>query len=284
MSQKRVLAIHDISCVGKCSLTVALPIISSTGVECTVIPTAVLSTHTGGFTDFTYRDLTDDIVSIVNHWMTLGLRFDAIYTGFLGSFQQIAVIDDILDRLKKDTMIIVDPVMADNGKLYTTFPSKFPKEMRKICSKADVLIPNITEATFLLNEEYIDGPYSLEYIDELMKKLTDLGPKKIVLTGVFFDDKKIGVTTYDAKTCEESYYFSDRIPGYYYGTGDIFGSAVVAALVNGRNLSDASRIAVDFTFESINRTYNAKTDVRFGVNFEKGIEKFIKDVTRYPEF
>lgn len=279
-----MLAIHDISCVGRCSLTVALPIISSTGIECTVIPTTILSTHTGGFTDFTYRDLTGDITPIINHWMTLGLRFDAIYTGFLGSFRQIAIIADILDRLKKNTMIIIDPVMADNGKLYTTFPSKFPIEMRKICSKADVLIPNITEATFLLNEEYIDGPYSLEYIDELMKKLTVFGPKKIVLTGVFFDDKKIGVTTYDAKTCEKSYHFSDRIPGYYYGTGDIFGSAVVAALVNGRNLSDASKIAVDFTVESINRTYNAKTDVRFGVNFEKGIEKFIKDVAGNPKF
>ncbi|MCQ2052572.1 MAG: pyridoxamine kinase [archaeon] len=284
MSQKRVLAIHDISCFGRCSLTVALPIISSTGVECTVIPTAVLSTHTGGFTDFTYRDLTDDIVPIVNHWKTLGIRFDAIYTGFLGSFQQIAIVADIFDKLKKNTVVVVDPVMADNGKLYTIFPSEFPIEMRKLCSKADVLIPNITEATLLLNEEYIDGPYSLEYIDGLMKKLTILGPKKIVLTGVFFDDKKIGVATYDAETCEKSYYFSDRIPGYYHGTGDVFSSAVVAALVNRINLSDASRIAVDFTVGSIKRTYNVKTDTRFGVDFEEGIEQFIRDVVSDSKF
>ena len=278
MAQKRVLAIHDISCFGRCSLTVALPIISAVGAECTVIPTAVLSTHTGGFTGFTYRDLTEDIVPIVDHWKTLDLKFDAIYTGFLGSFEQIAIVADTFDRLKEDTMIVVDPVMADNGKLYAIFPPEFPMEMKKVCSKADVLMPNITEATLLLGEEYVEGPYTPEYIEGLMERLTTLGPKKIVLTGVYFDDVKLGAATYDADTGEKSYYFCDKIPGYYHGTGDVFGSAVVASLIRGRSLPDASRIAVDFTVGSIQRTFDAKSDIRFGVDFEEGIPQLIEDV------
>ena len=278
MSQKRVLAIHDISCFGRCSLTVALPIISSVGAECTVMPTAVLSTHTGGFTGFTYRDLTEDIVPIVDHWKTLDLKFDSIYSGFLGSFEQIAIVADTFDRLKENTLIVVDPVMADNGKLYAIFPPEFPMEMRKVCSKADVLMPNITEAVLLLGEEYVEGPYTPEYIEGLMQRLTTLGPRKIVLTGVYFDDAKLGAATYDADTGEKSYYFCDKIPGYYHGTGDVFGSAVVAALIRGRSLPDASRIAVDFTVGSIRRTFDAKTDIRFGVDFEEGIPQLIEDV------
>ena len=278
MAQKRVLAIHDISCFGRCSLTVALPIISSVGAECTVIPTAVLSTHTGGFTGFTYRDLTEDIIPIVDHWKTLDLKFDAIYTGFLGSFEQIAIVADTIDRLDENTMIVVDPVMADNGQLYKIFPKEFPMEMRKVCSRADVLMPNITEATLLLGEEYVEGPYTPDYIEGLMKRLTTLGPRKIILTGVFFDDAKLGAATYDADTDEKSYYFCDKIPGYYHGTGDVFGSAVVGALIRGRSLPDASRIAVDFTVGSIKRTYEAKTDIRFGVDFEEGIPQLIEDV------
>ncbi len=283
MSQKRVLAIHDISCFGRCSLTVALPIISAVGAECTVIPTAVLSTHTGGFTGFTYRDLTEDIVPIVDHWKTLDLKFDAIYTGFLGSFEQIAIVADTFDRLDDNTMIVVDPVMADNGKLYSIFPPEFPMEMRKVCSKADVLMPNITEATLLLGEEYKEGPYTPEYIEGLMERLTTLGPRKIILTGVFFDDVKLGAATYDADTGERSYYFCDKIPGYYHGTGDVFGSAVVASLIRGRTLPEASRIAVDFTVGSIRRTYDAKTDIRFGVDFEEGIPQLIDDVLEDDE-
>lgn len=280
MSQKRVLAIHDISCFGRCSLTVALPIISAVGAECTVIPTAVLSTHTGGFTGYTYRDLTEDIVPIVDHWKTLDLKFDAIYTGFLGSFEQIGIVSDTFDRLRNDnTLIVVDPVMADGGKLYPIFDKEFPKEMRKLCAKADVIMPNVTEATLMLGEEYKEGPYSPEYVEGLLRRLADIGASKIVLTGISFDEKKLGAATYDKSTGEISYYFCDRIPGYYHGTGDVFGSAVVASLITGRSLPDASRIAVDYTVGSIQRTFDAKTDIRFGVNFEEGISELIEDIT-----
>ena len=277
MVQKRVLAVHDISCVGKCSLTVALPIISSAGIECTVMPTAVLSTHTGGFTGYTYRDLTDDLMPILDHWKSLDIRFDSIYTGFLGSFEQIDIVSKLFGELKgKDTIIVVDPVMADNGKLYAIFNKDFPAGMRRLCEKADVIIPNITEAALLLGEEYIEGPYSKEYIEGLLKRLGGIGAKKIILTGVFFDKGHLGAAAYDAEAGTISYSFQDLIPGYYHGTGDVFGSVVVSALMNGADLAEANETAVEFTAESIKRTKDAGTDIRFGVNFEEGLGKLTK--------
>ena len=277
--QQRVAAIHDISCFGRCSLTVALPIISSAGIECSVIPTAVLSTHTGGFTGFTYRDLTDDIAPIVDHWKTLDLKFDGIYTGFLGSFEQIDIVSDTFDRLRdENTLIVVDPVMADNGVLYPIFPENFPQGMRKICSKADVVIPNITEACLLLGEEYREGPYTKDYIESLLRRLSDLGPEKVILTGVHFDGKELGAAAYDAGTGSIDYAFRDRIPGYYHGTGDVFGSAAVTALISGKSLAEANRIAVNFTVGSLLRTKEAGTDIRFGVDFESGISELLKEL------
>ena len=277
--QKRVLAIHDISCFGRCSLTVALPIISSAGVETTVMPTAVLSTHTGGFEGFTYRDLTDDIVPVVNHWKTLDLSFDAIYTGFLGSFEQIDIVKNVFSDLKTDgTMIAVDPVMADNGVLYSIFPKNFPEGMRRLCSKADIIMPNITEAVLMLGKEYTEGPYTREYIESLLRELAKIGSRKVVLTGVYFDDAELGAACYDSETSEIGYAFSKRIEGYYHGTGDVFGSVLVSSLVNGKTLKRSIEIAVDFTARSIQRTKDAGTDIRFGVNFEAGIPKLIKDL------
>lgn len=276
--QKRVAAVHDISCFGKCSLTVALPIISAAGIETAVIPTAVLSTHTGGFTGFTYRDLTEDIEPIVKHWKSLDLKFDAIYTGFLGSFEQIEIVIRLFDELSENTLIVVDPVMADNGVLYKIFPSDFPKGMRKLCAKADVIIPNITEATLMLGEEYKEGPYDKAYIEGLLQRLGTIGAKKIVLTGVFFNDTELGAASYDVETKEIGYAFANRIEGYYHGTGDVFGSALVGALMNDKSLNDSMRIAVDLTVGSIIRTKEAGTDIRFGVNFEEGIPKYVRDL------
>lgn len=279
MNQKRVAAIHDISCFGRCSLTVALPIISAAGVETSVIPTAVLSTHTGGFTGFTYRDLTDDIFPIVEHWRTLDLRFDSIYTGFLGSFEQIDIVSRTFDSLSSDdTIVVVDPVMADNGKLYTIFPEDFPQGMRKLCAKADVIIPNITEATLMLNEEYVEGPYTKDYIESLLERLGKIGARKVVLTGVFFNPDELGAASYDTEMGEVGYAFSERIEGYYHGTGDVFGSALVGAMMNGKDINEAMRIAVDFTAGSIRRTKDAGTDIRFGVDFEHGIARYIEDL------
>jgi len=278
-TQKRVAAIHDISCFGRCSLTVALPIISAAGIETSVIPTAVLSTHTGGFTGFTYRDLTEDIRKIVDHWVSLNLKFDAIYTGFLGSFEQIDIIIETFDRLGNEkTMTIVDPVMADNGELYKIFPKDFPAGMRRLCEKADVIMPNITEAVLMLNEEYKEGPYTEEYIEGLLMRLGMIGAKRVVLTGVYFNEKELGAASYDIATGKVFYSFADRIPGYYHGTGDVFGSALTASLMNGLSLKKAVEIAVAFTAGSIKRTYDAGTDIRFGVNSEAGLRKLSADI------
>lgn len=277
--QKRVAAIHDISGFGKCSLTVALPILSAAGIETSVIPTAVLSTHTGGFTGFTYRDLTSDLRAFADHWKSLDIRFDALYSGFLGSFEQLEIITEIFARFKeKDNIILVDPVMADNGVLYPIFTPDFARGMAGLCRKADILVPNLTEAALVLDEPYQEGPYTKEYIEHLLKSLSHLGPKKIVLTGVHFNDEELGAATYDKETDTIGYAMEKRIPGYYHGTGDVFGSALLSAILNGFTLNESAAIAVRFTTASIRRTADAKTDIRFGVNFEQSIPEFLKDL------
>ena len=274
--QKRVAAIHDISCFGKCSLTVALPILSAAGIETSVIPTAVLSTHTGGFTGFTYRDLTEDILPVVSHWQTLPITFDALYTGFLGSFQQIDLMIDVFRRLKtKDTLVLVDPVMADHGQLYKIFPANFPEGMKKLCAVADCIVPNMTEAALLLGEPYAEGPYTQAYIESLVKRLSDLGPERVVLTGVYFEETRLGAAAYDARTGQLDFLFGERIDGMYHGTGDVFASALLSGLLHNRSLSEATQLAVDFTVGSIARTKAAGTDIRFGVNFEEGIPMLV---------
>ena len=249
----------------------ALPIISAAGVECSVLPTAVLSTHTGGFTGFTYRDLTEDISPIVAHWQALHLKLDGIYTGFLGSFEQIRLVGDAFSALAdKDTLLVVDPVMADGGKLYTIFDETFPPAMKKLCSRADVILPNMTEAAFMLGEDYVEGPYTHEYVESLLHRLArEIPVKYIVLTGVHFDGEELGAALYDAAADDVKYILGANIPGSYHGTGDVFGSAFVGAAVSGRSMAEAVRIAVDYTVECIAWTKEAGTDIRYGVNFER---------------
>jgi pyridoxine kinase len=277
--QKKVVAIHDISGFGKCSLTVALPIISAAGIEANAMPTAVLSTHTGGITGYTYRDLTEDLRPFSAHWKSLGIQFDAMYSGFLGSFEQLDIVSDFFKDFKTDNnIILVDPVMADNGELYKIFSPDFALGMKKLCKQADIIVPNLTEAALLAEESYNPGPYAKEYIEDLLKKLSHIGPRQIVLTGVFFNENELGAATYDRATGKISYVFEKRIPGYYHGTGDIFGSALISAILNGFDLTQSAQIAVNFTTASIRRTAEAKTDIRFGVNFEQSIPGFLRDL------
>lgn len=278
--QKRVVAIHDISGFGRCSLTVALPIISAAGIETSVIPTAVLSTHTGGIKGYTYLDLTDEIMPFAKHWKTLDLKFDGIYTGYVGSIHQLEILCDVFDMLKsEETLIVVDPVMADHGKLYKTFSEDFPMEMKKLASKADIIVPNMTEAVFMLGRPYEEGPYTESYIEDLLKDLSQLA-KKVVLTGVYYDVHQLGAASYDVEKNQVHHAFEERIEGHYHGTGDVFGSALVAALIRGLGLERAARIAVDYTVASIKRTWLAGTDDRFGVNFEEGIGSFVEQLNK----
>lgn len=276
---KRVAAIHDLSGFGKCSLTVALPILSAAGLEASALPTAVLSTHTGGIEGYTYTDLTGELAPIMHHWKSLGIGFDAIYSGFLGSFEQVEIVKEFFRLFKtENNLILVDPVMADNGELYKLFTSDFVKGMKSLCEKADIIVPNLTEAALLLGEPYKPGPYTKAYIEGILRKLSDLGPRRIVLTGVYFNEDDLGAATYDRETYHTGYAFVPKIPGYYHGTGDIFASALLAALLNDFNLEEAAGIAVRFTAASILKTHEAQTDYRFGVNFEQSLPGFLKEL------
>lgn len=276
--QKCALAVHDISCVGKCSLTVALPVISAAGIETSVLPTSILSTHTGGFDGYTFLDLTDEITRIEDHWSSLGIRFDAIYTGYLGSKRQINIVKSLFDRFAtEDTLILVDPVMADNGKLYAGFDESFPGEMAELCKLADVIVPNITEALFMLGEEYIPGPYTQNYIEALLGRLGNAFGGKIVLTGVSFNSDQLGAAGFDAKTHEISYSMKNVIPGYFHGTGDVFGSGLLSALLSNLSLSESVKAAVDFTVDSINFT-STDRDPKYGVRFEAALPGLMKNI------
>jgi len=283
-AQKHILAVHDISCIGRVSLTVALPVISAAGITTSVMPTAVLSTHTGEFTGYTYRDLTSDMLPIADHWQTLATRFDAIYTGYLGSPEQLKIVAELVQRFKTDnTLVVIDPVMADHGRLYAGFSSDFPQGMEGLCACADVITPNITEALLMLGKPYQQGPYSREYVQNILEGLAkskDTGKetngveyctkcRRVVLTGVYFNDQEYGAAAYDNGNIH--FAFGQRFPGHYHGTGDLFASVLTAALVRGNALSRAVDIAVAFTAKSIERTYRAGADVKYGVNFEMGL-------------
>ncbi|WP_035356730.1 pyridoxamine kinase [Acetobacterium malicum] len=277
IKQKRVAAIHDISCVGRCSLTVALPIISAAGFDTSVLPTAVLSTHTGGFENFTYRDLTDDIRPISDHWQSLNLEFDALYSGFLGSFEQIDLVAHLFDTFQSEkNLTLVDPVMADHGELYSIYTPEMAKGMTTLCAKADIIVPNLTEAAFLLDEPYVGEDYDQNYVEELLVKLSQLGSKKVVVTGISFDPSQLGAATYDTETRIFDYAFNDRVSDYFHGTGDIFGSTLLSGLLNDFNLKESTQIAVDYTRECILKTVELGQEKRYGVCFERAIPYLIK--------
>lgn len=268
---KRIVTIQDISCVGKCSLTVALPIISACGVETSVIPTAVLSTHTA-FNGFTFCDLTDEIEPIAKHWKEENISFDAIYTGYLGSFRQLQLINSFINDFKtEDNIVFIDPVMGDNGKLYPGFTQDFADSMAKLCGNADVIVPNLTEACFMLHEDYIENGYSEEYIKNILIKLTGLGCKNAVLTGVSFEEGKLGVMVYNKETKEFSSYFTEKINVSFHGTGDVFSSACVGALMKGLSLEGALKTAANYTVASIAATVKEENHNWYGVNFEEAI-------------
>lgn len=268
---KRIVTVQDISCVGKCSLTVALPIISAMGTEVAVLPTAVLSTHTM-FKGFTFCDLTDEIEPISSHWKKENMDFDAVYTGYLGSARQIALTKDLISKFKGDnTLVLVDPAMADGGRMYTGFEKSFALEMATLCSVADIIVPNLTEASFMLGEEYVAEGYDEEYIKGMLKKLTALGCKTAVITGVSFEKDKLGVMSYDSESGEYFSYFRERIPESFHGTGDVFASTFLGALMRERSIGDSLKIATDFTVECIKATLGNPQERKYGVNFEEEI-------------
>ena len=276
---KRIVTIQDISCVGKCSLTVALPIISAMGVEAAILPTAVLSTHTM-FSNFTFKDLADQIEPIAAHWKKEDIKFDAVYTGYLGSFEQIDLMKNFFDQFNtEDNLLFVDPAMADNGKLYPAFNEAFAKHMATLCAKADIIVPNITEACFMTGMEY-KTEYDESYVKDLLVKLSDLGAKISILTGVSFAEGKTGVMGYDKATGEFSYYEHDKLPVSYHGTGDIFSSTCVGAMMNGMDWKEAVKVAADYTAECIRLTLEDPAKPWYGVNFEQAIPYLVERIKK----
>lgn len=273
MYQPRILTIQDISCFGKCSLTVALPIISAMGVETVILPTAILSTHTGGFSGFTFRDLTDDVEPITAHWKKENIGFDGIYTGYLGSARQLELVGKIFDE-NPDAFRLVDPVMADNGKLYTGFTEEFAAGMAKLCAKADIIVPNLTEACFMLKKPY-PASYDLDYVKDTLKELCGMGCKTAIITGVLSaDGKQQGAVAYDSGKDEFTSYYSENLDAKYHGTGDIFSSALCGAIVLGKPIDEALRIAVEYTVACIRKSMPDK-EHKYGVRFEECIPTLV---------
>ena len=286
---KRVLTVQDISCVGKCSLTAAIPVISAMGIEVCPLPTAILSNHTA-FSSFSFLDLTDKIPEILNEWKKQGFHFDAIYTGYLGSIKQIDLVHKILDEFaQNDTLVVIDPCMADNGKLYTGFSQDFVNQMAKLCGRANVILPNMTEACFLVNQDYDIFTHTNESITKLMEKLLSLGANHVVLKGVDFSSDKIGVAYYSQKNNNDSrnlignsiiensiddmkIYFHHRYDENFHGTGDLFASVVTGALVLKKELKEAVEIACDFIQESIECTLSNPNYNWYGVEFESALK------------
>ncbi len=275
---KRVVTIQDISCIGKCSLTVALPIISAAGIETAIVPTAVLSTHTM-FKGFTFRDLTDDMEPIRDHWIKEGFKFDAIYTGYLGSLRQIDIVKSYFESFGKEAALkIVDPAMADNGNLYVGFDKAFALEMRSLCEESDIALPNISEAALMLGEDYPGEEAAEDTVKELLKKLADKGVKFPVITGVTLKDGSFGFLGLDSAKDEFISYGIEKIPYKSHGTGDVYASAFTGAVVNGKSIYEALTIAADFTTACIRNTYNDPDRVNYAVNFELELPNYISRV------
>ena len=273
MSYPKILTIQDISCVGQCSLTVALPIISACGVETCILPSAVLSTHTAGFSGFTFRDLTDDMPAISKHWQKENIKFDGIYTGYLGSTKQIGYVIDIIKNHNKDgAKAIIDPAMADNGKLYPLFDQEYVEAMKGLCACADYVVPNITEAAFLTDMEY-KTEYDRAYIDEMVEKLVALGAKNVILTGVSYRAGYTGIVVFE--NGEYNYYEHEFLPNSCHGTGDIYASAFTGALVRGKSAFEAAKIAADYTVECIKQTAGEENHW-YGAKFEPALKTLIE--------
>ena len=276
---KRIAAIHDISGFGKCSLTVALPVISASGVECCCLPTALLSTHTGGFTGYTFKDLSDEMLPIARHWKEEGVEFDGIYSGYLASAEQEKTLEEIIDLIANEkTKIIVDPVMADNGRYYSNLGEEMCIAFRRLCKRAHIITPNITEAALLTDMPFKSGLHDREYLSNLADGLSKICDGIIAITGVC-NENTVGVFAFDVQTGEECLSVRPAREGIFHGTGDIFASSFASLMIRGANLKEAAETAISLVGESIDRTVERGTPRRNGVDFEGALPDYISRVS-----
>lgn len=269
MLTPRVAAIHDMSGFGRCSLTVAIPVLSAMGLQCCPLPTAFLSTHTGGFEGFSFLDMTDEMPKAAAHWKSLNLDFQCIYSGFLGSEQQIRIVSDFIrDFRKSDTIVVVDPVMGDHGQVYQTYTPAMCDGMAQLAEQADVIVPNLTEAALLLGVSYDALPTGEAGCKEIVERLSLDGHRSVVLTGASMAPELTGVMCFDAKTGRTKSVQVRRVPREFYGTGDVFASVLAGGLVKGAALPEAARHAVEFVRACAERTAAQNLPIREGVDFE----------------
>lgn len=280
MNQKRCLTIQDYSCMGRCSLTVALPILSACGVETIGLPTAVLSNHTA-FASWTYVDLTSEMKKSVEKWMDYDHHFDSIYTGYLGT-EQIPIVKNLIKKLKTDdTFVMIDPAFGDAGKMYPGFDEKeHVKNMRDLLSVSDITCPNLTEACFLVGEEYKgEGPFDDEYLKDLARKISLLGPKKVLLTGTVFEGNRIGCICFDKEKDIFTRYETECYPGRYHGAGDSYCSAFVGCMLNDLSIDDCIRISHNFVHQSMKYDIDNHIDgLLYGLQFEKALPELIREI------
>ncbi len=272
---KKIAAIHDISCFGRCALTVIIPLLSAMGQQVVPIPTALLSTHTGGFEQPYFRDLSDDMEKIVSHLGELGVKFDAIYSGFLGSARQIAIVEDIIDRFGGDCPVLVDPVMGDDGKLYSTYNDELVRGMARLCRRADIITPNLTEAHFLtgmdIPENIPDAISATELSLALCGRMRrELGVNKIVITGIHFGDRVGNAVSFDGEVRLTSL---PRLDRSFPGTGEVFTSTLLGEIVRGKSLYDAVEAAQDFTYKVIEHSQSSPEPTRNGVLLEECLDE-----------
>ncbi len=266
---KRVFAINDMSGIGKCSLTAAIPIISAAGIECNPIPTAILSTHTGNISGYTFRDLTDDLQGYINHWKKLGIKPDAIYSGYLGSDKQIDFVKSVINDFSDEkTVVIVDPAMADSGMLYKGFDLSFAYKFRELCKSADIITPNLTEACILTGTEY-KNDFDCNALSFLIDSISSFTKRYAVLTGVSDEADKTGCCVIDKIQNKIKFYSTQKCEGVYYGTGDIFASVLTAFVTKGYSVFDSAEKAADFTCKAVYETFKEGSDTRLGTAFEK---------------
>ena len=271
---KKVLTMQDISCYGQCSTTVALPIISAWGYETAILPSAILSTHTSGFKNFTVHDLSNEIPKIINHWKNEGFKYDAFYVGYLGEIGHIDLVIQIKNELlNKDGFFVLDPVMGDNGKLYPAFNDGYVKAIKRLVKEADIILPNLTEACFLTGLEYKED-YDENYIKNVINKLLEIGAKKIVLTGIAYKKEMTGVVIYDENGYQ--HFIHRRINKSYHGTGDVYASTFLGAFLGHHNIKDAAITAAEFVVKAIENTLDDPNH-NYGVKFEPLLADFVEE-------
>lgn len=272
MTTPRVAAIHDLSGFGRCSLTVIIPILSAMGVQCCPLPTAFLSTHTGGFTGFTFLDMTDEMPKAARHWASLGLHFDAIYSGFLADQRQLGIVEDFIRTFRApDTLVVVDPVMGDDGEAYQTYTPELCRGMAHLAELADVITPNLTEAAFLLGQPYetlLSGGGTEDRLRQTAEALSLGGRRSVVLTGASLSPGRTGAMCFDARTGRTEAVQTEFIAHPLLGTGDVFASVLTGGLVKGKPLTDAAGQAAEFVRECARRTVAQNLPLRDGVDFE----------------